>query len=125
MGSVWGRIEGAKRAAMILALVWVGVLFTAPIAEAAPSAALVKDIFPGTSGSGAGSLTDVDGTLYFAANDGSSGLELWRSDGTPAGTALVKDISPGSGGSGPSGLTNVSGTLYFTANDATNGVELW
>src|SRR3954465_5813305 len=119
MGSVWGRIGGANRGAAVLVLTWVALLFTASISEAAPSAALVKDIFPGTTGSAAASLTNVDGTLYFAANDGSAGVELWKSDGTPAGTALVKDISPGSGGSGPSGLTNVSGTLYFSANDGT------
>jgi ELWxxDGT repeat protein len=33
------------------------------------------------------------GTLFFAADDGSRGSELWRSDGTRAGTSLVKDIN--------------------------------
>jgi len=33
--------------------------------------------------------------LYFAANDGISGLELWKTDGTGAGTVMVKDICPG------------------------------
>ena len=32
--------------------------------------------------------------LYFQANDGMNGIELWRSDGTSAGTNLVKDINP-------------------------------
>ena len=56
---------------------------------------LVKDInarrgrsaFPPTS-------RTSSGTLFFAANDGSDGRELWKSDGTAAGTVLVKDISP-------------------------------
>ena len=56
--------------------------------------ALVKDIFPGGSSS-PGSLTNVNGMLFFAANDGVGGRELWKSDGTEIGTVLVKDIRPG------------------------------
>ena len=40
-------------------------------------------------------LTDVGGTLFFTADDGTHGQELWKSDGTKAGTVLVKDINPG------------------------------
>ena len=42
-------------------------------------------------------LRNVSGTLYFTANDGASGNELWKSDGTDSGTRLVTDIQPGSG----------------------------
>jgi ELWxxDGT repeat protein len=63
-------------------------------------------------------LTNVNGTLFFAANDLDSGTELWKSDGTAAGTVRVKDIWPGlSRGSNPAFLTNVNGTLFFTADD--------
>jgi hypothetical protein len=31
-------------------------------------------------------LTNVDGTLFFVAFDGSGGFELWKSDGTETGT---------------------------------------
>jgi trimeric autotransporter adhesin len=64
--------------------------------------------------------------VFFIADDGSgSGGELWRSDGTSAGTFMVKDIYPGSIGSSPAKLLGIGTTLYFTASDGANGVELW
>ena len=62
---------------------------------------LVEDINPGAGSSSPRSLTVVGSTVFFSANDGANGTELWKSDGTAAGTALVKDIYPGSGGSYP------------------------
>lgn len=88
---------------------------------------LVKDIAPGSDSSTPSSLTNVNGTLFFAAIDGahgSTGTELWASDGTTAGTRLVKDIYPGPLSSNPSDLGNGNGLLYFSANDST-GQELW
>src|SRR5262249_20503309 len=60
-----------------------------------PSAVLVSDInsFPNTSSPN--QAVEFNGALYFSATDGVHGLELWRSDGTEAGTVMVKDISPG------------------------------
>jgi ELWxxDGT repeat protein len=70
-------------------------------------------------------LTNVNGTLFFQANDGVHGAELWRSNGTSFGTFLVKDIRAGSASSSPKYLTNVNGTLFFQANDGVRGKELW
>ena len=61
-------------------------------------------------------LTTVNGILYFSAQNEENGRELWRSDGTPAGTYLVKDILAGAAGSTPKNLTAVNGSLYFTCN---------
>lgn len=66
---------------------------------------------------------ELNGWIYFAANNGSSGIELWRSNGVTA--EQVADINPGEGSSGPSSLTPMNGYLYFTASNATNGRELW
>src|SRR5215510_16063544 len=69
-------------------------------------------------------LTNLNGTLFFTADDGSTGQELWKSDGTAAGTTLVKDILPGPGTYYPRFLTNVNGLLFFVT-DGANGSELW
>ncbi len=71
------------------------------------------------------SFVDVDGVLYFGADDGEHGYELWMTDGTPAGTKLVADIYPGPESSFPADLTNVNGTLFFSADDGEHGTELW
>jgi ELWxxDGT repeat protein/autotransporter-associated beta strand protein len=89
---------------------------------------LVKDIqsnisFP--TGSNPIELTDVGGTLYFSAADSANGRELWKSNGTAAGTVRVSDINPGPGDSGPTFLTNVNGTLFFSATDGNGDTELW
>ena len=68
-------------------------------------------------------LTAVGNTLYFVANDGTNNYEVWKSDGTSAGTVMVKDIRSGS--SGPRHLTAVDNTLYFRADDGIYGRELW
>jgi ELWxxDGT repeat protein len=87
----------------------------------------VKDIRPGPEGSNPANLAVAGGFLFFAADDGTSGYELWRSDGTPDGTVLLKDILPGPDTSEirTSSLFEYNGELFFVANDGTSGVELW
>jgi len=67
----------------------------------------------------------VGSTLFFAAGDNINGTELWKSDGTTAGTSMVKDIWAGSGDSYPFSLKSVDGELFFSANNGTKGDELW
>ena len=70
--------------------------------------------------------TAAVGGPFFSAFDTTNGQELWKSDGTLAGTTLVKDIRPGAGDSYPFALTDVAGTLFFAADDGTtSGYELW
>jgi ELWxxDGT repeat protein len=86
---------------------------------------MVKDIYPGSGSSSLDYLTNVNGTLFFSAYDDTNGYELWKSNGTAAGTVMVKDIYPGSGSSSLDCLTDVNGTLFFSADDGISGVELW
>ncbi|MFN6570365.1 ELWxxDGT repeat protein [Dendronalium sp. ChiSLP03b] len=72
-------------------------------------------------------MTTVGSTLYFTAYDSTTGLELWKSDGSDVGTILVKDIWSGAdpNNSIPDSLVNFGGTLYFAASEPTNGREIW
>ncbi len=99
---------------------------------------MVKDIRPGSLGSsysygsspGFGVLGN---SIFFGADDGTNGRELWKSDGTPGGTQLVKDIRSGADDSislysygGSAGPTAIDGTLYFAASGSdSTGTELW
>jgi ELWxxDGT repeat protein len=84
---------------------------------------LVQDINP-NGGSRPYCLTAYSGKLYFSADDGTYGDELWVSDGTTAGTQMVQDINP-SGASNPYYFTIYKGKLYFQAQNGTNGTHLW
>lgn len=89
---------------------------------------LLRDIAPGATSSqpflGEDFTTAGDRT-FFSANDGTTGFELWSTDGTPLGTSLVRDLRPGSGSSNPTQLTAVGDRVFFVASDGTTGSELW
>jgi ELWxxDGT repeat protein len=70
-------------------------------------------------------LTVLDGALFFVAADAGHGAELWRTDGTTAGTELVVDVNPGPDSARISGLTSAGGRLFFAADDGEHGIELW
>ena len=64
-------------------------------------------------------------TLYFSGTTFDNGTELWKTDGTTAGTVLVKDINPGPESSAPQQAVKVGTKYYFIANDGIHGFELW
>ncbi len=88
-----------------------------------PTATRTADV----CGDGSSSPTELavhNGYLYFRANDGASGFELWRTNGTT--TERVKDINATFGlDASPTKFTALSGYLYFQATDGTSGAELW
>ena len=86
---------------------------------------MVKDINgPGAANSNPSYLLVANGALYFAAQDATHGVELWRSDGTGSGTQMVADTTPG-GSFFPQDLTVAFGGLYMWGTDAANDTELY
>jgi trimeric autotransporter adhesin len=108
-------------------LLLTGVLFSFFGARA--QLTLVKDISPGTDnlGSFPENFLVINNVAYFRALTSSDGEELWRSDGTAAGTVMVKNIyhTHPLQDSNPEYLTELNGSLYFTAKDAEFETELW
>jgi ELWxxDGT repeat protein len=90
-------------------------------------ATLVKNIHAGAGGGVSSPFiyADVGGVALFTAQTIETGSELWRSDGTEAGTALVKDIRVGSADGALSYPTLVDGTLFFVASTDGSGSQLW
>jgi ELWxxDGT repeat protein len=96
---------------------------------------LLKEINPGVASSGSDGFTPTrsneatvfKGALYFMANDGHHGFELWKTDGTAAGTVLVKDMNPGSESTDldVDEFKPLNGSLYFVANAGLGGYGLW
>jgi ELWxxDGT repeat protein len=98
---------------------------------------LAVDLYPGENSYGSinssypGNLIEFNGKLYFAADNGENGNELFVSDGTPEGTRLAVDLYPGENNYGfgnssaPDSLVEFNGKLYFTADDGENGRELF
>lgn len=71
-------------------------------------------------------LTVLNNKLYFTANDGINGFELWESNGTEGGTKLAVDIKLGSESSVPTHIAAYNNKIYFFADGpGQEGKELW
>ena len=81
----------------------------------------VKDIWPGGTNGLPYQLADshavVGNALYFIANDGVNGEELWVTQGNETNTFMVADIYAGAGSSSIDSMVVVGETVYFKAND--------
>ncbi len=86
---------------------------------------LIRDINGTPNGLSPGAPVVIGGVAYFTGTTINEGTELWRTDGTAAGTYLVRDIAVGTGSSNISSLTNFNGKLYFSATNVNSGQELW
>lgn len=111
------------------------ILVALLVVGSAHAQGLIRDIHPSGDGSPAGfaaprpgqapgrvnafaahpAFAVIDGEAYFAADDGVHGVELWRTNGTEAGTELVVDANPGPDSGRPRQLTVYAGRLYFQA----------
>ncbi len=91
------------------------IIFTLLAANlvSAQSISLLKDINPGAQPSTPSGFTNFNNKLYFIATSAESGMELWSTDGTEAGTKLTADINPGTGSSIPGNMLVKDGKLYL------------
>ncbi len=119
---------------IIMKKIYFSLLLFVSIAQAQIS--LVKDIYPGVStavGTPAQSslpsrlFSVANNLMYFRATDAANGTELWKTDGTPAGTVLVKDIATAATNSNPDNFVNFAGSTFFSATTGSTveGTELW
>src|SRR5262245_21156561 len=89
---------------------------------------LLMDTKPGTTWSEPTGFIEMGKKIYFITDgDFSFWGEIWKSDGTTAGTKLVKNIGDvGFGGAAISQPTVVNGLLFFTfLNFESGSWELW
>jgi len=69
-------------------------------------------------------IFDAGTYFLYLRNTKETGSELWRSDGTTAGTFLLKDICPGECSTQTSDFELIGGTLYFAIHNSYN-LEVW
>jgi ELWxxDGT repeat protein len=70
-------------------------------------------------------LIKTDNYMFFTYDDGIHGEEIWRTDGTEAGTVLVKDINllnNGANGSFPNYLTLCNNKIFFIVTSPTKSI---
>lgn len=117
---------------------WIGELGTGVVFKARTAAEGVEpyfchegetaislaDIAAGSADADPEGFVAVGGWSLFAATDAAGDRELWRTDGTVAGTSLLANLSP-SASSAPAAFNPVAGGVLFTADDAQHGRELW
>ncbi|HEV8632096.1 MAG TPA: hypothetical protein VGV61_17410, partial [Thermoanaerobaculia bacterium] len=86
---------------------------------------LVADLVTAVSSNGSfpNAMVKLGDLAFFSADDGRSGREIWRTDGTPAGTAMLVDLCPGS--CSFNGALTVVGDRLFALGNEGSGLALF
>ncbi|OQX73891.1 MAG: hypothetical protein B6D59_04255 [Campylobacteraceae bacterium 4484_4] len=89
-----------------------------PINDVDSGPVRIADVNPAPfSGSNPIFMANIDGKIYFSADDGATGRELWKYDSVTNTTTQIRDINPGAAGSNPMFLAAVNGMIFFTADN--------
>lgn len=90
---------------------------------------LIKKISPGFSSAfeilNGSQILATDSIVFFQATNDTSGLELWRSDGTENGTFLLKDLVSGPEPSSPREFVKTDSLIYFIATNDSLQHHIW
>lgn len=70
-------------------------------------------------------MVAVGDTVFLVVDDGIHGPELWRTDGTQAGSTMVTDLRPGPDGSRIGFMYALGAELVFFADDLGTGYRMW
>jgi ELWxxDGT repeat protein len=132
-GSISGRRENRSSSSqgrsVAIVAVWACLLGLAPSPSAAqPAISLLKDLYPGTAttlSSGASEFAALGSEVIFRACDSEHGCELWKTNGTAAGTVLVADLWRGEGSGYPTGFVPSGTRVFFRTCDGFQGTSLW
>lgn len=85
----------------------------------------IADINPGANDAAPSNFfVDSSNRIFFQANDGTNGNELFVYDGTNV-TLIDINTSALDANSNPNNFTEFGGNVYFRAFDGVNGTELW
>lgn len=104
-----------KKQYLLSLLLCIMVGFTASAQQ------FIADIKAGSGGSNPRDIVEYNGNIYFTADDGVHGAELWKYNPVSNTTALVEDLRVGAGASNPNFKTVFNGKLYFTADKLDGG----
>jgi ELWxxDGT repeat protein len=86
----------------------------------------LKDIYTGIGGSYPNNFFKHNNQMFFYANNALYGKEIWKTDGTAAGTTLLKDMNPGTEWSYIDDIKPISfnGNFYTFLTTTNNGLTL-
>jgi len=94
----------------------------------AGSAALVIDGTPGLGGTSPTELTKADSLIYYrggGTQGGTQGRQLWRSDGTAAGTFKLLQVVPANQNIQTNSLRTLGNKAYFLIRKTSGETEFW